>query len=42
MTSKRQDTFLGCITSAINGGAQSARRLLIETFGIRLQFLQAA
>jgi len=28
--------------SAISGGAKSARRLLTETFGSRLQFLQAA
>ena len=31
-----------CPTSAISGGAQLARRLLIETFESRLQFLQAA
>jgi len=31
-----------CLTSAISGGAQSARRLLIESFQSRLQFLQAA
>jgi hypothetical protein len=30
------------LTSAISGGAQSARRLLIETSGTRSQFLQAA
>jgi hypothetical protein len=30
------------LTSAISGGAQSARRLLSETSGNRLQFLQAA
>jgi hypothetical protein len=29
-------------TSAISGGAQSARRLLTKAFGWRLQFLQAA
>jgi len=29
-------------TSAISGGAQSARRLLTKTFGGRMQFLQAA
>ena len=30
------------LTSAISGGAQSARRLLIETSENRLQSLQAA
>jgi hypothetical protein len=30
------------LTSAISGGAQSARRLLAETIEYRLQFLQAA
>jgi hypothetical protein len=30
------------LTSAISGGAQSARRLLIETIGSCWQFLQAA
>jgi hypothetical protein len=30
------------LTSAISGGAQSARRLLIETFGSRMPWLQAA
>ena len=30
------------LTSAISGGAQSARRLLIEAFGCHLQSLQAA
>jgi hypothetical protein len=30
------------LTSAISGGAQSARRLLTETFGDRLPRLQAA
>ena len=32
----------GRLTLAISGGAQSARRLPIETFQARLQFLQAA
>jgi hypothetical protein len=31
----------GRLTSAISGGAQSARRLLIEASGCRLQRLQA-
>jgi len=30
------------LTSAISGGTQSARRLLTETYGNCLQFLQAA
>jgi hypothetical protein len=30
------------LTSAISGGAQSARRLRAETYGNPLQFLQAA
>jgi len=30
------------LTSAISGGAQSARRLLLEAIESRLQFLQAA
>jgi len=30
------------LTSAISGGAQSARRLPGKAYGIRLQFLQAA
>jgi hypothetical protein len=29
-------------TPAVSGGTQSARRLLIDTFGSRLQSLQAA
>jgi hypothetical protein len=39
---KQTKGFLGQLTSAISGGAQSARRLPDRTFGYRLQFLQAA
>jgi len=42
MTSKRQETPFGLSTLGINGGAQSAHRLLIETSGSRLHELQTA
>ncbi len=39
---RRSDFMARDLTSAISGGAQSARRLLNKTCGCCLQFLQAA
>jgi hypothetical protein len=40
---KASASFGSCgLTSAISGGAQTARRLPGKTYGCRLQFLQAA
>jgi len=42
LISKTPEYVARRLTSAISGGARSARRLLIVTFLSRLQFLQAA
>jgi hypothetical protein len=42
MTEDARNIVLRHLTSAISGGAQSARRLLIETYTRRARSLQAA